>query len=329
MPAGSISSFFDAVGEFAARFAEVDFFALLVGLLCFGVYLTGRSRAYFHVLRAAYPAETFEWRRIWGAYISAYGFNNVVPARGGDVIKLFLTKNTVPNSSYPAVGSSFLVENVFDLCLAIPIMTFAFTQGAFPKPPDFSKLGAFDLSFFAQHPRFALFFLTALGVLSMLLFALLSARVKAFWARVRQGLTILRDRRRWFREVFLVQLGAWVFRFTAFWFLLEAFHVGGSVKNVLLVLGVNAVAALVPFTPGGAGVQQAMLVKVFGGVAAGSTVAAYSVGQQIAIGAFTLALGFGALFFIFRFRSFKEVIRAGKEDRAAAKAERVEQAPAG
>ena len=53
---------------------------------------------------------------------------------------------------------------------------------------------------------------------------------------------------------------------------------------MLLVLGVNAVAALVPFTPGGAGVQQALLVKVFAGSAAGATVAAYSVGQQIAIG---------------------------------------------
>ena len=116
-------------------------------------------------------------------------------------------------------------------------------------------------------------------------FALLSARVRAFWARVRQGLTILRDRRRYFREVFLVQFGGWLLRFTAFWFLLDAFHVGGSVKNVLLVLGVNAVAALVPFTPGGAGVQQALLVKVFAGTATGATVAAYSVGQQIAIAA--------------------------------------------
>ena len=58
-------------------------------------------------------------------------------------------------------------------------------------------------------------------------------------------------------------------------------------SNVLLVLGVNAVAALVPFTPGGAGVQQALLVKVFAGTAAGATVAAYSVGQQIAIAALT------------------------------------------
>ena len=118
-------------------------------------------------------------------------------------------------------------------------------------------------------------------------FALLSARVRAFWARVRQGLAILCDRRRYFREVWLVQLAGWGFRFTAFWILLEAFDVGGSVRNVLLVLGVNAVAALVPFTPGGAGVQQALLVKVFAGTAAGATVAAYSVGQQIAIAALT------------------------------------------
>ncbi len=88
-------------------------------------------------------------------------------------------------------------------------------------------------------------------------------------------------------------------------------------KNVLLVLGVNAVAALVPFTPGGAGVQQALLVKVFAGTAAGATVAAYSVGQQIAIAATTFACGFAAIVFIFRFRSFKEVIAAGREARTA------------
>ena len=83
------------------------------------------------------------------------------------------------------------------------------------------------------------------------------------------------------------------------------------------MLGVNAVAALVPFTPGGAGVQQALLVKVFAGGVAGATVAAYSVGQQIAIGAASFAVGFGALVFIFRFRSFKEVIAAGREARGA------------
>jgi uncharacterized membrane protein YbhN (UPF0104 family) len=137
---------------------------------------------------------------------------------------------------------------------------------------------------------------------------------------VRQGLTILRDRRRYFREVWLVQLGGWCFRFTAFWFLLDAFNIGGSVKNVLLVLGVNAVAAAVPFTPGGAGVQQAFLVKVFHGTASGATVAAYSVGQQIAIAVLSLSIGFIAIGLIFRFRSFKDVIAAGRADRDQQKA---------
>ena len=197
------------------------------------------------------------------------------------------------------------------------ILTFAFTQGVFPKPPDFSDLPAFDLAFFAQHPRFTLFFLTALAVAALVAIAMLSLRVKAFWARVRQGLTILNDRERFAREVLAVQFAGWLLRFTAFWFLLEAFNVGGSVKNVLLVLGVQAVAAAVPFTPGGAGVQQALLVKVFAGTAAGATVAAYSVGQQIAIAAITFALGFAALVFIFRIRSFKEVIARGREERDA------------
>ena len=187
----------------------------------------------------------------------------------------------------------------------------------FPKPPDFSKLQAFDLSFFASHPRLLLFVLTASAIAVLVAFAVLSARVRAFWARVRQGLAILRDRRRYFREVWLVQFGAWLVRFSSFYCMLEAFGVGGSVRNVLLVLGVNAVAALVPFTPGGAGVQQALLVEVFAGNATAATVAAYSVGQQIAIAAWTFGIGFIALAAIFKVRSFKEIIRRGREDREA------------
>ncbi|WP_205695764.1 lysylphosphatidylglycerol synthase transmembrane domain-containing protein [Conexibacter sp. SYSU D00693] len=310
-----VGNFFDAAGSFFDQLASIELVPLLLGMVLFVTYLSIRARAFFHVLRAAYPDERIEFRRIWGAYLAAYGFNNVVPARGGDVIKLFLTRSSVPGSTYPAVGAAFFVEAGFDVSVGGLILIFAFTQGVFPKPPDFAKLNAFDLSLFASHPQFTLFLLTVLGIATVVGFALLSARVKAFWARVRQGLTIAFDRRRYFREVWLVQLAGWGFRFAAFWCLLEAFHVGGSVKNVLLVLGVNAVAAAVPFTPGGAGVQQAFLVKVFAGTASGATVAAYSVGQQITIAVTSLAVGFAALVFIFRFRSFREVIQAGREAR--------------
>jgi uncharacterized protein (TIRG00374 family) len=316
----SFTSFFDAIDKFFSSIAAVHWGPLLLALAAFLVYLTLRARASFNILRAAYPDREFRFLPIWGAYWAGYGFNNVIPARGGDVIRLFLTKTTIPGSSYSAVAAAFAVEAGFDLSIAVVVLTFAFTQGVFPKPPDFSKLNAFDLSYFASHPQFALFTVTLLAIAVVTLTALLSARVKAFWSRVRQGLTIIFDRRRYFRQVWLIQLCGWVFRFAAFWFLLEAFNIGGSVRNVLLVLGVNAVAAVVPFTPGGAGVQQALLVKVFATTAAADVVAAYSVGQQVAIAAFSFAMGFAALVFIFKIRSFKEVIRRGREDRAADKA---------
>jgi uncharacterized membrane protein YbhN (UPF0104 family) len=318
----SLHSFLDAVSKFFSSIADIGWGALLLGMAFHALNLVFRSRAAFHVLRAAYPAERFQWRRIFGAYVGGVGFNAVVPARGGDVIKLFLAKSSIPNSSYPAVGAGLAVDAIFDASIGILVLIFAFTQGVFPKPPDFSKLNAFDLSFFANHPRFALFFITLIAVTTLVGFALLSARVKAFWARVRQGLTILRDRHRYLREVYLVQFCGWLSRFAGFWFMLDAFHVGGSVRNVLLVFGVNAVSTIVPFTPGGAGVQQALLLKVFSGTASGATVAAYSVGQQVATAATSFALGLGAVFFIFKFRSFGEVIRAGRADEARDKERR-------
>jgi uncharacterized membrane protein YbhN (UPF0104 family) len=201
-------------------------------------------------------------------------------------------------------------------------MVFAFTQGVFPKPPDFSKLNAFDLSFFASHFDFTLFLITMIAIFAITTVAVLSARIKAFWSRVRQGFAILRDRRRYLRQVCSWQAASWLSRFAAYWLMLDAFHIGGSIRNALLVQGVQVVSTIVPLTPGGAGVQQALLITVFAGAASSSQVAAYSVGQQIAFAAFAIGLGFLALALIFRIRSFKEVIRLGRQQRAAEAASR-------
>jgi len=313
----SFRAFFHSVDQFFSNLAAVDWLALLVALLFFSGYVVLRSRAIFNSLRAAYPSERFQWREVWGAYVAAVGFKNVVPGGAANIIQIFLTKGSIERSTFPTVTAAITVATLFDIVVSILAMIFAFSQGVFPKPPDFSKLNAFDLSYFASHPEFTLFVLTALAILAILAVALLSLRVRAFWARVRQGYTILRDRRRYLNEVAAWQAGSWVCRLTAFYFMLEAFHIGGSVRNALLVQGVQVVSTIVPLTPGGAGVQQALLVTVFAGAASTSAVAAYSVGQQIALAAFALGLGFIALVTIFNIRSFKEVIRRGREQQAA------------
>jgi uncharacterized membrane protein YbhN (UPF0104 family) len=310
-----VSQFFNSVGQFFSSLAGLNFLALLLALVFYALYLTLRSRALFNAVQAAYPAERIRWRDVWGAYVSGVGINQVLPMGGGTIVQYFLTRISIPNSSYPAIIAALWTGLIFDYAVNLLVLVFAFTQGVFPKPPDFSRLPAFDLAFFASHPRFTLFFLTALAIGALVAFALLSARVKAFWARIRQGFTILGDRRRYLREMVTWQAAAWVARFFAYWFLLDAFHIGGGVRNALLVLGVQVVAMLMPFTPGGAGVQQALLLTVFAGAATGAQVAAFSVGQQIALAVAAAGMGFAALVLIFRFRSFKEVIRAGKEHR--------------
>ena len=285
----TIAHLFDSAGKFFSQLASLSWGSLLLGLAFYALYLLLRSRALWSALRAAYPRQRIRWRDVWGAYMVGYAVNNVLPLGGGNLAQLFLTREAIPPSSYPTVATALWTGTIFDWCMGLLVMCFAFTQGVFPKPPDFSKLPAFDISFFASHMRFTLFFLTALAVLSLVAFALLSARVRAFWQRVRQGLAILRDRRRYRGEMASWQLASWIFRFAAYWALLDAFHIGGSVRN-------------------------ALLVTIF---AHAGGVAAFSVGQQIATAALNSVLGFAALVLIFRFRSFREVIRRGREHRRA------------
>jgi len=308
----TIDRLLSSAGKFFSSLASLRLGPLLIGLLFYALYLGLRSRALFNAARAAYPDERVRWRDVWGAYVAGYAVNNVFPLGGGNIVQLFLTRISIEDSSYPAVAAGLSTGAVFDWAVGVLVMCFAFTQGVFPKPPSFSQLPAFDISFFASNPRFTLFLITALAVAFLVAFALLSARVKAFWQRVRQGLTILRDRRRYTREMASWQALSWVARFASYWALLDAFHIGGSVTNALLVLAVQVIASLFPFTPGGAGVQQALLVTIF---AHNPNVAAFSVGQQIATAVLSSALGFAALVFIFRFRSFREVIQRGKAHR--------------
>jgi uncharacterized membrane protein YbhN (UPF0104 family) len=322
----TVERLIDSVGTFLSQLASLSWGALVLGLALYALYLLLRSRALFNALRAAYPGVRIRWRDVWGAYMVGYAINNVFPLGGGSIAQVFLTRLAIPPSSYPTVASALATGVVFDWFMGLLVMAFAFTQGVFPKPPDFSKLPAFDISFFASNMRFTLFLLTVMGVAFLVAFALLSARVKAFWERVRQGLTILRDFPRCRREMCTWQLASWVARFAAYWALLGAFHIGGSVQAALLVLAVQVVASVFPFTPGGAGVQQALLLTIFAG---NPYVASFSVGQQIAIGVLTTACGFVALVLIFRFRSFREVMERGRAHRRAEEGvERGEDMPA-
>jgi uncharacterized membrane protein YbhN (UPF0104 family) len=304
----SFDAFLDAASTFFSNLAEVKWGALVLALAVHFLHICCRGRGWFNTLRAAYPHEPLRYRRILGAYIAGVGVNSVVPIRGGDVVKIYLAKHSIPGSRYPTV------ESVFDLTIGAFVMLFAISQGALPSLPTLPNLPAFDLAFWAEHPRFALFVVTFITVGLLVLYAVLSVRAVVFWNSVKQGVVIVRDFPRYLRQVAAWQGAAWVCRFFAFYFFLEAFNIGASVRNALLVMSVQALSTLTPFTPGGAGAQQALLVYVFRDIAPKTAVLAYSVGQQIAMAVFNAAIGFTALFLMVGHTDFRRIVRLGREE---------------
>jgi uncharacterized membrane protein YbhN (UPF0104 family) len=315
----SFRSFFDAAGQFFQNLASVDWPALVVALLFLLAMYLARTRAWQNVLRAAYPKREVPFRGLAGAYLAGAGINAVIPARVGDATKIFLAKGQVRGSTYPAITSSFLVQSVFDTAAGLLVFAYALTQGLLPRPPELPNLPAFDISFWAENPQLLLFTLTLLGVTFLTAFALLARRAEEFWQRVKQGLVILTEPRRYLREVASWQGLAWLCRFAAFWFFLDAFGIGGSFQNVMLVMSVQAISTMLPFTPGGAGAQQALLVATLEGPSR-AAVLSYSVGTQIAMAAWSALLGFAALIFIFRTTNWRGLVEQAESEAEAEEA---------
>ncbi len=317
MPVSDLGSnfeaFFNRAAEFFRHLSEVHWTPFFLALLCLLGMQLARAWAWRNVLRAAYPGQRIPFLPLAAAYLAGAGINAIVPAHAGDVTKVFLVKRQIPGSSYPAVTSSFLVQTVFDTTVGVLVLLYAISQGLLPPLPQIPDLPAFELSFWANHPK-TLAFATA-GLLLALALGVyfLAHRVRRFWARVRQGVVILTDPDRYLREVALWQGVGWLFRFAAFWFFLEAFQIGGSVGNVMLVMSVQAIANIIPFTPGGAGAQQALLVATLSGPSR-AAVLSFSVGTQIAMAAWSVVLGFAAILLVFRTTDWRALIREAEED---------------
>jgi uncharacterized membrane protein YbhN (UPF0104 family) len=334
MPAADLGSsfefFFDRAAEFFRNLSEIKWTAFGIALLCLLAMQLCRAWAWRNVLRAAYPDQKIPFLPLSAAYLAGAGINAIVPARAGDVTKVFLVKRQIPDSSYPAVTSSFLVQTVFDTSVGLLVLAYAITQGLLPPLPRIPDLPAFEISFWAENPQIFAATVAALLIAIAIAIYYLAHHVRRFWARVRQGLVILTEPRRYMREVFAWQGVGWAFRFAAFWFFLEAFGIGGSIGNVMLVMSVQAIANVIPFTPGGAGAQQALLVATLHGPTR-AAVLSFSVGTQIAMAAWSVVLGFAAMLLVFRTTDWRGLIKQAEDERAeeednGAEAERKEPA---
>ena len=286
-----------AIGVFFEQLADVKFTALALAVLAHLLKTMCTSRAWRNTIAASYPDEPVRWVSIYASYLAGVGVNAIIPARGGDAVRLFLAHRAVPGSTYVTLASTLLVLSFFDMGMALLIFAYALTLGVLPAVGSLGKLPGFDFGFFAANPEFSFVLFVVLVIFGVIGFLWVRIHIAEFKERVRQGFAVLRDKTRYLREVALWQAGDWLLRFVAIWFFLDAFGVEQSLRNVLLVQVTQSLATLVPISPGGIGTEQAFIVYVFNGTGIGrSALLAFSVGMKLTLIVTNVVIGFTALF---------------------------------
>ncbi len=303
-----MSGVLDAIGVFFEHLAAVEFRPLGFAVAAHLVKMCCTSRAWRNAIKAAYPDDRVRWHRIFGAYASGVGVNAIIPARGGDVVRLYVAHRAVPGSSYPALGATLLVLSLFDMAMAGLLFAWALTQGLLPTFDALDRLPSFDFRWFFDHGRVSAAIGVALLVLGVVTLLWARRRVVEFRAHVAQGLAVLHDRSRYLRSVVFWQACDWSLRFVAIWFFLGAFGVHQSLRNVLLVQVTQSLATLVPISPAGIGTEQAFIVYAFRGAVSGTKLVAFSVGMKLTLVAVNVAVGFSAIGLTLRTFRFRRAI---------------------
>jgi uncharacterized membrane protein YbhN (UPF0104 family) len=266
-----------------------------------------RTFAWRNILAAAYPQTRVPWPRVFGAYVAGVGVNAVAPARAGDAVKLVLVKRRLEGATYPTLAASLVVETLFDFVVAGVFFVWALTLGALPG--IHAHIPGVDWNWAANHPKLAALFAGLATFLVGAVLILLQPKLRHFKARVRQGFAILDPFSRYVAEVVSWQALSWVFRLVSVYFFLRAFGLPGTVHNTLLSQVVQSLSTLLPFTPGGAGAEQGLLVYVFHGKLSASALLSFSVGQKIALTIVNVAAGALALIVMVRTLRWRRLAR--------------------
>jgi uncharacterized membrane protein YbhN (UPF0104 family) len=279
-----------AVGLIADRTAAVNPWAIALGTVLYLFSQAVRTRGWFTILRAAYPGATgLRARDVMRAYLAGAGVNALVPARGGDIVKLAIVHRRIQGSRYPTLVATFVPETLFETTFGIGLVVWALANGFLPVPNAGGELPAVDVSLFVNHPIASTACAAALG-------ALIWWIVRRLRGQLRQGMAILGTPRRFVTGVASWQALARLIRLGSLAAFMAAFHLPVTVSTVVLVMAAQGGGRILPLAPASAGLRLAMLsygfVEVTGDEVdiAAITAFTFGVGAVLAVTGLILAV---------------------------------------
>jgi uncharacterized membrane protein YbhN (UPF0104 family) len=248
----------------ANRAVSLNPWWVLAGIVLYELSQVVRTRGWFNILRAAYPdSDELRGRDVTAAYLAGAGVNAIIPARGGDFLKLFLVHRRMPKARYSTLLATFGPETIPEVVLSAGLVIWALTHGFLPVPVSGGELPEIDVSFVIVHPLLSA---GALALIGGVLFALARwsrPRARGLGARLKQGCAILQTPGR-----FIVQVGGWqalsrLIRLAAMVCLMKAVGLPVTIETAILVMAAQSAGRIIPFAPVSAGLHVAMLAYGF------------------------------------------------------------------
>ena len=266
---------------------------LVAGVVVHLLHQVIRTRGWFNIIRAAYPdATALRARDVTSAYLAGTGLNSVVPARGGDLAKLYLIRRRAPEARWSTLAATFLPETFFETVVGVGLVVWAISQGFLPVPVAPSEIPAVDVSLLMRHPVLS----TVGGVLAaascLVLVRLLRARTRDLGARLRQGVVILGRPRDFVCGVVTWQLLGRLVRLASLACFMAAFALPVTVATVALVMAAQGGGRIIPIAPASAGLRIAMLTYGFVAVTGEAVDIAQLTAFSFGVGATLTAAGF-------------------------------------
>ena len=206
---------------------------------------------------------------LWRATAIGMMGNNVLPARAGELARVFVLVRERPEVKWSTALASLAIDRAFDALMVLLLLVVAMHAPSFPRDfviagtpvhsTAFVMLGVVIAIFvvyfaFARWPHKAE---TLVGRVTGVLFPRHKDRIGALVHSLAAGLGVVRDVRR-FLEAFAWALAHWLMNALAFWLGFRALGIDAPFTAACFVQGVIALGVAVPSSPGFVGVFETM-----------------------------------------------------------------------
>lgn len=276
--------FWDWIAGVFARIGDVSIYWLLLALALKTAESALIGVTWRNILRASYPGSGLSFKTSWGASQGGTAINAVTPAQAGTAAMIGIFRTSIRGSTVAGVTSATVVQSLFFTGLSV----FIVIAVAIFRPRTVSRGSPSDETggFVAEHPFLVAFGALVVVVLAVALWRRMKPRLLELWRRAKAGGAILRDWRRYAREV---------------------------------AASSHMLSGLFAITPGGVGQTQALDVATLRAHASTDDIAAFSITQDAVMTIWNVVLGVIVMLWAFGFGAVKELLSSrGRKEEATA-----------